>query len=129
MIYGIVWPAMGGVFLVSAVLCLVGRKKVFAASLGSMGLLLLGSWQYNRTHETTSTLQLALASQKLVKENAERPEESIYQVQLSGLEMGLWQANLRARDIRLTKRGSIVLVEFKKRPLTGSYISSISSLP
>jgi hypothetical protein len=128
-IYAVVWPAMGVVFLVSAALCFVSKKKMFAVSLGMTGVLLLGSWQYNRTHETTSKLQLALVSQKLVKENPDRPEESIYNVSLSGMELGVWRVNLRAADIRLTKPGTIVLVEFRKRPLTGSYISSITSLP
>src|SRR5687768_7617327 len=87
----ILWPGAAAVFPVMGLICLFGRKWLFAISLLVAGALLGGSWQYNRTHEEVSTLQLALAGQKLVKPNAEKPEESVYEVVLSGMELGIWK--------------------------------------
>lgn len=128
-IYTLLWPGLAAVFLAGALFCFCGRKRMFGSNLAIVGLLLIGSWQYNRTHETSSSMQLAFVGQKLVKEDRERPEQTVYQVTLSGLELGVWRANVRAADIRITTPGTIVLVEFRKRPLTGTYIKSVASLP
>src|SRR5687767_7681073 len=125
----VLWPGAAVVFLLTAVACAFGKKWLFASSLLCVGILLAGSWQYNRTHEQISTLQLFLVEHKLVKTNVSKPEESVYEVLVTGMERGTWRANLRAADIRLTKPGQIVLVELRKRPLTGTYVKSVADRP
>jgi hypothetical protein len=125
----VLWPVCASAFLLTGLICLFGRKWMFAISLLLVGLLLCGSWQYNRTHEDLSTLQLLLAGHRLVKANPARPAESVYEVSLCGMERGNWTVKLPAKNIRLTRPGQIVLVEFGKRPLTGTYIKSVASLP
>ena len=125
----VVWPGAAVVFLLTGVACAFGKKWLFASSLLCVGILLAGSWQYNRTHEEISTLQLFLVEHKLVKANVRKPEESVYEVLVTGMERGTWRANLRAADIRLTKPSQIVLVELRKRPLTGTYVKSVADQP
>src|SRR5439155_18874940 len=109
--------------------CAVGKKWLFSVSLLLLGALLVGSWQYNRTHEIVTKLQLLLGDHTLVKTNSKRPELSIYRVKVCGLEMGDWEGNLQAKDINLTRPGSVVLAELRKRPFTGTYLKSVANLP
>lgn len=127
--YSVLWPAMGLVFLLTGGICLFGKKWLFAASLLLVGILVAGSWQYNRTHEKISKLQLALIDNTRVKEDRERPDRSIFHVKVTGLELGIWEGNLRAADIHLDRPGTIVVAELAERPLSGTYLKSIASLP
>jgi hypothetical protein len=131
-VYTLLWPAMGGLFLLSAIACLVGKKRVSAFGLFIPGALLLGSWWYDRSHEELVKLNCALTDMTLVKENQEHPGESIYHVSATALELGNYEGRIRAADVHSTgampKPGSIVAVEIGKRPFTGSYIKSIASM-
>lgn len=125
----VLWPAAAGLFLLMGIICLFVRKWLFGASLLVVGLLLGGSWQYNRTLEEVSTFHVLLTSLQLVKDNPAQPEEAIYEVSVSALERGNWVAKLRAKDIQLTRPEQVVVVEFGKRPMTGTYIKSIRNRP
>lgn len=131
-VYTVLWPVVGGLFLLSAIACLAGKRWGFGIGLLIPGVLLLGGWLYDRTHEEVSQLQVMLLDNKLVKENREHPERSVFYVRVTALEMGNYQGKLRAADIRLTspgpKPGTIVAVEIGKHPLTGSYLKSMASL-
>ncbi|HTD85299.1 MAG TPA: hypothetical protein VK850_01870 [Candidatus Binatia bacterium] len=129
-LYAILWPGTGCLLLLGGILCMMLKKRLFSGSFLVLASLLLGSWQYDRSHETITKLHLAFGDHTLVKANAERPELSIYHVALYGLEMGNWEGDLAAKDIHTTKKpGSIVVAELRKRPLTGTYIKSISDQP
>jgi len=129
LLFAILWPGIGCAFLLIAIVCAVGKKWLFSVSLLLLGALLVGSWQYNRTHEIVTKLQLLLGDHTLVKTNSKRPELSIYRVKVCGLEMGDWEGNLQAKDINLTRPGSVVLAELRKRPFTGTYLKSVANLP
>jgi len=130
--YVVLWPVVASFFVLGGVACLVVRRRGFGIGLLIPGVLLFGSWTYDRTHEQVSSLQVMLLENKLVKEHRENPERSVFYVTVTALEMGNYQGKLRASDIRLTtpkpKAGSIVAVEIGKRPLTGSYLKSMASL-
>jgi len=131
-VYTVLWPVVGGLFLLSAIVCLARKRWGFGIGLLIPGVLLLGGWLYDRTHEEVSQLQVMLLDNKLVRENREHPERSVFYVRVTALEMGNYQGNLRAADIRLTspgpKPGAIVAVQIGKHPLTGSYLKSMASL-
>ena len=124
----VLWPVLGFIFLLSAILCLVFKRWAFGVGLLIPGLLLLGSWQYNRTHEKTSKMNVLLLNHTLVKENRQHPEKSVFFVSVTALEHGSWQGKLRAADIHLTGQPDIVVVEIGERPFTGNYLKSITSL-
>ena len=131
-VFTILWPVMGCIFLFSAIACLVAKKWAFGIGLLIPGVLLLGSWQYDRTHEELVKLNCALTDSRLVKEDREHPEKSIYYVSATALELGDYEGKIRAADIHSTgampKPGSIVAVEIGKRPFTGSRIKSMASM-
>src|ERR1043165_544744 len=122
----ILWLGVAAPFAISAIVCLLAKRWAFGIGLLLPGLLLGWAWQYDRTHETTSQLNLLLFDHKLIKENQEHPEKSLYFIRASGLELGMWEGKVRAEDIHLTKQASIVLVKLGKRPLTGTYIKSVA---
>jgi len=130
--YTILWPVLGCVFLLSAIVCLVAKRWAFGIGLFIPGALLLGSWLYDRTHEELVKLNVALTDSRLIKENREHPEESIHYVSATALELGNYEGKIRAADIHATgavpKPGTIVAVEIGKRPFTGSYIKSMASM-
>ena len=128
-LFEILWPAGGCAFLLIAVLCAVGRKWLFSGSVLLISGLLIGSWQYNRTHETITVLNLLLGDNTLVKTNAAHPELSLYHVKVCGLEYGDWEGNLHAKDVDLPRPESVVKVELRKRPFTGTYLKSVANLP
>ena len=119
---------MAVVFLLGATGCLVAKRWSLGIGLLIPGILLLGSWQYDRIHETTSTMQVALLDNTLVEENREHPEKSVRYVRVTAMEMGKFEGKLRAANIHLTKPGTIVEVEIGRRPFSGSYLKSVSSL-
>jgi hypothetical protein len=127
-IYDLLWPGVACAFLLTAVVCFVCRRWVFGIGLSIPGVLLLGTWRYDCTHEQVSKLHVALLENKLVNENREHPENSLFYVRVTALEMGSWEGKLRAADIHLTGPGTIVTVEIGKRPLTGSYLKSVANL-
>ena len=128
-LYVILWPAAGCLFLVAGVVCMFARRWVFSGSLLLTAVLVLGSWQYDRSHETITKLRFFLCDHTLIKANQQRPELSVYHVKVCGLEFGDWEGNLRAKDIQLTKNpGSVVVAELGKRPLTGTYLKSIADV-
>src|SRR6185503_9887138 len=128
-LFNILWPGVGAAFLVLAAICALGKKWLFSGSLLFLGALTVGIWQYNRTHETITKLNLLLGDHTLVKANPQRPELSVYHVKVCGLEFGDWEGNLPAKDIDLTRRESVVKVELRKRPFTGTYLKSVANLP
>jgi len=126
--YDLLWPGVAAALLLSAVICLICKRWVFGVGLLIPGILLLGSWRYDRTHEQVSKLHVALLENKLVKANRAHPEDSIFYVRVTAMEVGNWEGKLRAADIHLTRPGTIVVVEIGKRPLTGSYLKSVASI-
>jgi hypothetical protein len=126
-IQAILWPALGSVFLLSAILCLFVKRWAFGIGLLIPGTLLIGSWCYDRAHEKVSKFHVALLEKKLVREDREHPEKSIYYVDVTALEMGNWRGKLRAADMHdVGTPGTIVVVEIGEHPLTGSYIKSMA---